>query len=573
MKKFICLLICLISIGIGVSVCAETQSGIIFRIEESEATVFSLAEQNDFVALGDGLYLATDMNAVYETFSPDEVLCTFPDCELELFDLDTSYVFNDTDYKEQWYMDAIDFAAVKDVGVTGKGVKIAVVDSGLKVDHPDLDQSKILEGYNCIANGTATDYNDNYGHGTAVTGIIAAQLDNAMGIAGVAPNASIIPIKITDGKTLTFSSILLGLNKAIACECDIINLSLGGKISDPDALAELKAVIDKAVDNGIIVVSAVGNYGTSDVYYPAGFDNVIGVGSLEKDMSIATFSQRNNSVFVTVPGRSLVSLAYTGGTKAESGTSVSTPIVTGIVALVKEAFPEYTYDDIADLFMKTAMDKGDTGYDIHYGYGVLNVKAVLESLYPEMTKLEIDDSNMENGVLSVFLNNNTEVCSGRFALAYDSDMIELLRVNKGAALQNASATVEIDEENERIYVALDANGEMLASDALLTIEYAFKPSAANAALLYVDACNMYDENEEAVWVAHSGVGAKALIGDIYADGKINIKDIIKLNQYLAAWDMEWTNYMQKTADVYQDAQVDINDAILLSMYIAEMIEL
>ena len=566
MKKIICLIISLICLNTcSVAIAEEQDMGFIFKIQESEIAMFSMANE-DIVPLGNGLYSTNDINAVYEALGQENILSVFPDYELELFEI------NDEAYAQQWYLKTIDYNFSYNEKITGEEVKIAIIDSGLNVEHPDLNQTKILQGYNCIADETATDVVDNYGHGTQVAGVIAAQVNNGIAIAGIAPNVSIIPIKITDGKTLKLSSFFLGLNKAIESDCDIINLSLGGKFSDADALAELKSYIDKAVEKGIIIVSAVGNYGTSDIYYPAGLDNVIGVGSVDSDLQVSSFSQMNESVYVSAPGRGIVTLSKENGIATASGTSIATPIVTAAVALVKEVRPLYSYEEVMQLLKETAVDTGELGYDTSYGYGILNIENLFTSIYEEIPVLEIENlEDVQEGTLTVSLDKGNEIYNGYVEIIYD-DSVEIVDVTKGDIFIDILPDIKINDDENKISISWADAYLSTESGNMLNIDYKIKDGEYGAVNFTVAKHQMLDMTGNRIWIDCNSGGILMNIpfikGDIYKDGIVNIKDVIRLNQYLAKWDVILSEGELANADIVEDSEINSKDLIKLNQYLA-----
>lgn len=241
MKRFLLLIITVVCISASVSVGAEATDGYIFKVDGE----LSLLESNDSdtVYLGDGFYRTASVEDIYNMFDEDEALTVFPDYELELYDFQYPEATSDAKIDEQWNLIAIKAEASRKRGVFGEGVRIAVLDSGLNVEHNDLNRSKILDGYNCILNAEDTaDISDNYGHGTKVVGIIASQTDNETDIAGIASEAYIIPLKITEGKKLKLSNLYIGIKKAIELDCDIINMSLGGVLTNEGCCCRIQSL-------------------------------------------------------------------------------------------------------------------------------------------------------------------------------------------------------------------------------------------------------------------------------------------------------------------------------------------
>ena len=144
----------------------------------------------------------------------------------------------------------------------------------------------------------------------------------------------------------------------------------------------LKAAIDYAGDKGVIVIASVGNEGTAsgpDQYYlPAAYDSVIGVGCVDKDLNVCSYSNKNDSVFVVAPGDKVASLSLLPGVVTTmDGTSFSTPFVTGLAALLLEMHPGMTTAEFKEILIATSDDLGPEGYDIAAGYGMINVPKAL----------------------------------------------------------------------------------------------------------------------------------------------------------------------------------------------------
>lgn len=224
-----------------------------------------------------------------------------------------------------------------DEGYTGKGVTIAVLDTGCDVNHPCL-KDRIIGVRNCTA-GKIDDVTDIHGHGTHVSGIIAGNRIK-MGVTGVAPDANLLIVKVlgNDGNA-SYMTIVKGIEYAIEQKVDIINLSLGGgKDYDP-----LKAVIKKAVNSGISVVVASGNSGdgrsdTDEKFYPAYYEEVIEVGAIDLSDNMASFSNSNDQMDVCAYGVETTSTYPNNKYARCTGTSQSTPHVSGTLALLKQKF-------------------------------------------------------------------------------------------------------------------------------------------------------------------------------------------------------------------------------------------
>jgi len=227
-----------------------------------------------------------------------------------------------------WGVDRIDADLVQGT-TTGDPIKVAIVDTGIDVKHPDL-KDNLKGGVSTI--GYTTSYNDDNGHGTHVAGIVAA-LNNDIGVVGVAPEANLYAVKVLDRRGSGYlSDVIEGLDWAVANGMQVVNMSLGTSAynkSFEDAVKKVNAA-------GITQVAAAGNSGPGDntVTYPAKFTEVIAVSATDKFDTIASWSSRGPEIDLAAPGVSIYS-TYKGSTyKTLSGTSMAAPHVTGAAALV-----------------------------------------------------------------------------------------------------------------------------------------------------------------------------------------------------------------------------------------------
>lgn len=247
--------------------------------------------------------------------------------------------------------------------VTGKGIKVAILDTGIKTDHPDL---YVSGGYSAMS--YTTSYNDDHGHGTHVAGIIGAK-DNDFGVKGVAPDASLYAVKVLGGNgSGTTSEIIKGIDWAISNDMDIINMSLGS----PSGTQAFQDAVDRAYQAGILLVGATGNDSyTNNVGYPARYDSVIAVGATDSYNNKATFSNAGPETEVAAPGVSIYSTLNNGSYGYMSGTSMATPYVAGVLALYKEVNPTYSNAQIRTLLTQNTIDLGTVGRDYSFGYGLV----------------------------------------------------------------------------------------------------------------------------------------------------------------------------------------------------------
>lgn len=287
-----------------------------------------------------------------------------PDYEIEL--LDTEY--NDVYFSKQTYYDVNNIDALKEKSNKGLGVRVGILDSGVYSEHTDLSGANIETGYNYVTDSENTNDLDN--HGTCVTSLIVAQENNNLGIAGIAPKATVVPLVVYSNGKGTSSHIVKALMAAAdTYNCDILNLSIG---TLGDGSGAMQKAIDYVTQKGIIVVAAVGNKGNATIYYPASFDNVIGVGAIDENKNVASFSERNESVYTVVQGANVCVLNNSGGVSMVKGTSFSSPIVTAMLTLLLDIDNTITPSQMMEIVKKASLDLGDVGYDTSYGYGMLD---------------------------------------------------------------------------------------------------------------------------------------------------------------------------------------------------------
>ena len=278
----------------------------------------------------------------------------------------------------QWYLDELGVSAAWDADLNGQGITVAIIDSGLNANHEDFVGAKILPGRNLLNN--STDVTDTVGHGTFVTGLLVAQRDNGIGISGLVDEAAIVPFKcFSTGNRTNVSYIVSAIYAAVdTYDCDVINLSLGAE-RNTQALTD---AVRYAEAHNVIIVSAVGNDGGTDYVYPAADDSVVGVGSVGPTLAGSSFSQHNDSVLVVAPGEAILSLDHTtySGYSQGKGTSFSAPFVTAMAVMAKTRNPDMTGKEFMALLTSTARDLGPSGYDIQYGYGLVDVESFVSAL-------------------------------------------------------------------------------------------------------------------------------------------------------------------------------------------------
>jgi len=204
-------------------------------------------------------------------------------------------------------------------------VTVAVIDSGICADHPDL-VGRVLPGWDFVENDA--DPQDPFGHGCAVASVIAAAHDGA-GMAGVAPHARILPLRVLDAQGIgTYSSVAAAITMAADLGAPVINLSLGG--ASPSTV--MQNAVDYAAARGATLIAAAGNTGGS-VLYPAAFAPVVAVASVDQNLQRSSFSSHGPEIDLYAPGRDILAAQPRGGYAALSGTSFAAPQAAGVAAL------------------------------------------------------------------------------------------------------------------------------------------------------------------------------------------------------------------------------------------------
>lgn len=319
--------------------------------------------------------------AVASAQEDDTTLSVGVDRVLHLTDVTTS---NDKYRTAQWALTTLraekTWTVTTGVGASGTPVTVAVVDTGVQRNHPDL-AGVVLSGIDLVAdNPASTDgSNDENGHGTHVAGIVGAIANNSIGVAGLAPGVRILPVRVLDGDGSGYDSdVADGIVKAVDRGAGVINLSVGG---GTEAGATGQAV-KYALSKNVVVVAAAGNerQDGNAISYPAADDGVIGVAATDSSNKDAPFSNTGAYVDLAAPGVSIWS-TYKGSTyKALSGTSMATPYVSAAAALARSVAPGLTPAAVTDLLERTATDLDAPGRDDATGYGLVDPYAAVCSL-------------------------------------------------------------------------------------------------------------------------------------------------------------------------------------------------
>ena len=323
-----------------------------------------------------------------------------------------NYDVADSSYINQTYLDYLN---IGDTWKTtkGDGVTVAVIDTGIDTDHPEFSGRISEWSYNATLDKVVKNYNlengsydwslieDENGHGTSVSGILAASMNDGE-VIGIAPKVNILVIKCElKNNQISTSDIIFGIYYAIERDVNVINMSLGGNVYN-EALEE---ALSLAYDSDIISVAAAGNDSSASLTYPAASKYVYGVGALaENSWELAEYSNYGENVNLVAPGTTYTT-TLNGEYKYISGTSMASPIVAGAIALYLSKNRYTKSYDIDEVLYASCKDLGDLGCDWYYGYGAVDFSALLLEIKGivtfNMLTDELDD------IKKVFIKNHT----------------------------------------------------------------------------------------------------------------------------------------------------------------------
>lgn len=356
----------------------EKRMVVVYENEQGEKAVeasdAAIEEQYDHLSAA---AIAADTATIDKLKNDPDIKYVEPDSKIKIAESNDVQQEETVDL-EQWNLAAIGAPAAWHDGLTGKGVKIAIMDSGIAA-HEDLQ----------VAGGISTvDYTESFeddeGHGTHVAGIIGAKHDE-QGTDGIAPDADLFAVKVLDDTGEGYLSDLLeGIDWAISNDMDIINLSMG-TADESDALEE---AMQKAYQAGILLVAASGNEGAGyPVDYPAAYDSVIAVSATDSENNIAAFASVGEKVEFSAPGANIKSTLPGSDYGIMSGTSQATSHVSALLAILKQQFPADTNEQLRVRLQQYTKDLGQEARDQLYGYGLIQYPAPVQE-----EKLLLNDS-------------------------------------------------------------------------------------------------------------------------------------------------------------------------------------
>jgi|GEM_PF-559962 len=338
---------------------------ITFKNNANSGDLQALAEQDSIIKEKGGKinYKFHIINGVAAELPESAIEALSKHKDIEFIELDS--IVYALDQETSWGVTKVKALDVHPI-TKGSGIKIAVIDSGIDYNHPDL-KDNYRGGYDFV--NSDNDPKDDYGHGTKCAGVIAS-IDNSYGVLGVAPESSIYSLKVLGSDGMGYSSrTIRAIEWAVDHDIDIISMSLGGSTGSDT----YRQAVDNAYNAGVLLVASAGNSGSSasdNVKYPAKFDSVIAVSATTQSDYIASFSSVGPAVELAAPGYYIRTTTMGSGYASFSGTSAAAPFVSGVAALMMAANPTMTNAEIRDLMHQNAIDLGESGRDIKYGYGL-----------------------------------------------------------------------------------------------------------------------------------------------------------------------------------------------------------
>jgi subtilisin family serine protease len=342
----------------------------------------------------------------------------------------------------QWYLTKIQAPQAWDSSTGNSTGIVAIIDTGVRASHPDLS-GKVLQGYDFINNDS--DATDDNGHGTAVAGLCSAASNNGIGMAAVAWANPILPVKVlgADGSG-TYSGIANGITWSADRGARIINLSLGGTSSS----RTLQDAVNYAWNKKSVIIAAAGNNGNNTAFYPAACKNVVAVSATTSSDTRPSWSNYGSYVDLSAPGENILTLQGSSSYASWNGTSFSSPITSGVAALMAAANPALSNASIVDLLLKNCDDIGAAGYDVYFGNGRVNanraVAAALATVQadttaPTLTISSPSDGSVVSGLVGINVSATDNTGVSRIELYLDGVLF--------AQSNSASATFSWDTLN------------------------------------------------------------------------------------------------------------------------------
>lgn len=325
------------------------------------------------------------------------------------YKLTRSVIPNDVKYREQWHHQTIQSERAWDVTMGSNQTIVAVIDDGMDMKHPDL-KNNIVKPYNVLTKNAKIPVGE---HGTHVGGIIAASANNRLGGSGVAPGVKVMPINVFEDDVAYLSEIIQGIEYAVKNGADILNMSLGMEFYS----RALNEAVQAAHKKGTVIIAAAGNTGSYLINYPAGYQNVISVGATTQYDVMARYSNYGKTVDILAPGTDVLSTLPNGKYGAYSGTSMASPVVAGVAALIWSKEPKLTNAQVEYRLLQTAAKLKNPRTGKLYEYPRVDAAKALKyrllaspkvtDITDKHSKVSLSYSSAFRGTISVTANGKT----------------------------------------------------------------------------------------------------------------------------------------------------------------------
>ncbi|MFS0765106.1 S8 family serine peptidase [Peribacillus phoenicis] len=329
---------------------------------------------------------------------------------------------NDPAYIDQWHHKKLGTNAAWTKSMGSKELIVAIIDDGIDRNHEDL-KGRIVNAYDTIRNRKHIVPKGE--HGTHIAGIIAGSANNGIGGTGVAPNVKLMPINVFDGEYADTADIIEAIHYAVQQKANIINMSLG----DTSYSEALNKAVQEAYKKGVLIVAAAGNEGDMGKnvqrVYPAAFSHVISVAATDSRDKRPGYSNYHSTVDIAAPGDDILSTLPYGKYGWMSGTSMATPMVAGVAALIWSHEPKLNTTEVEYRLYDSALDLGAKGKDIYYGNGRVNAKKALEMktlTKPAVTAISDKDTKI-NGKIPV------DFKTGTVSIYTDKKQLATMKIN------------------------------------------------------------------------------------------------------------------------------------------------
>ena len=281
-----------------------------------------------------------------------------------------AFVANDPYVGSQWHLTKMGVPTAWDTA-QGSGITIAILDTGVDGSHPDLS-SHMVAGWNFADNNANTA--DVMGHGTKAAGAAAAISNNSIGVAGIAGQSKIMPIRVTaPNGSFYYSAVAAGLTFAADNGAKVANMSIYGALNSSSIISAAQYMKNK----GGLVVTSAGNNGINEGWSAS--TSMIPVSATSSNDAVTGWSSYGGFVAMSAPGTGIWTTTSGGGYASVSGTSFSSPVTAGVVALMMAANPQLANTEVEQLLYATAVDLGTAGRDIYYGHGRVDAGAAVQA--------------------------------------------------------------------------------------------------------------------------------------------------------------------------------------------------